>query len=153
MARLTPRFSSSRMVGKYVERLYRPAAEALSRRVADGEGELAAESEQWSSQLREGWQSLRFGDVHVTRRDPYWHFDAQVYFGEIEPDGVQVELYADPLNEQERPVRIVMRKEEALLGSVKGYRFLADCPSTRPADHFTPRIVMGRLDSGRNPMP
>lgn len=140
MARLTPQFSSRRMVGEYVERLYRPAVEALSRRVKDG-GKLAAELEQWSSKLRAGWHSLRFGDVRVTKTNQHWHFDAQVYFGEIEPDQVQVELYANPMNEHEGPVRIIMRKNGAIFGAVKGYLFRAECPFTRPADHFTVRIV------------
>jgi starch phosphorylase len=140
MSRLTPQFSGNRMVREYVERLYRPASEALRRRLENG-GKLAAELEDWHVRLRDGWKGIRFGDVHVTRTDPYWHFEVQVYVGEVEPDQIHVELYADPLNEHERPVRLVMRRQEAIPGAVKGYLFLADCPSTRPADHFTPRVV------------
>ena len=52
-----------------------------------------------------------------------------------------MELYADPLNETESPTRIAMSRQEAIPGAVNGYVYEADCPSTRPAHHFTPRIV------------
>lgn len=140
MSRLAPQFSSNRMVREYVEKLYHPATEALSRRLDNG-GKLAVELEQWHARLQEGWKGIRFGDMHVTRTDPSWHFEVQVYFGDVEPDQAHVELYADPLNEHERPICIVMRREEAIPGTVKGYLFVVDCPSSRPANHFTPRIV------------
>ncbi len=140
MARLTPQFSSNRMVREYVQHLYRPAMETLSRRLESG-GKLAVELEGWHARLREGWRGIRFGEVHVTRTDPSWHFEVQVYFGDFEPDQVQVELYADPMHERERPTRLVMRRQEGIPGAVHGYLFLADCSSTRPAHHFTPRIV------------
>jgi starch phosphorylase len=140
MSRLTPQFSSNRMVREYVEKLYRPALEALGRRLENG-GKLAVELEEWHARLQESWRGLRFGDLRVTRADSSWRFEVQVYFGDIEPDQVRVELYADSVNEHERPVRIVMRRQEAIPGAVKGFLFLADSPSARPAHHFTPRIV------------
>ncbi len=140
MSRLTPQFSSNRMVREYVERLYRPATEALRRRLEDG-GKLALELETWHARLREDWTGMRFGDVHVTGVGPHWRFEVQVYFGDVDPGWVQVELYADPPNESEPPTRIVMARQGTIPGAVKGYVFFADCPSDRPADHFTPRIV------------
>jgi len=140
MSRLTPQFSSNRMLREYVDTIYYPASASLRRRIGNG-GKLAAELEEWHARLRQGWRGIRFGDLHVTRIDSSWHFEAQVYFGDCEPDDVRVELYADPVNECDRPTRIVMRRQEAIPGAVKGYLFLADCPSTCPAHRFTPRIV------------
>ncbi|HUI68992.1 MAG TPA: alpha-glucan family phosphorylase [Spirochaetia bacterium] len=140
MSRLTPQFSGSRMVQEYVDKLYRPALEALGRRLEHG-GQLAVELEEWHARLREGWQGIRFGDMHVTTTGPSWRFTVQVYFGDCEPDQVEVELYADPLHEQDQPMRIVMRRQVAIPGAVKGYVFVAECPSTRPAHDYTPRIV------------
>jgi starch phosphorylase len=140
MSRLTPQFSGNRMVREYVDTIYAPASASVRRRLENG-GKRAAELEEWHALLRQGWKGIRFGDVQVTRLDPHWHFEAQVYFGECDPDHVHVELYADPLNEREQATRIIMRRQEAIPGAVKGYLFLADCPSTRPAHHFTPRIV------------
>jgi starch phosphorylase len=140
MSRLTPQFSGNRMVREYVDAIYTPASASVRRRLDHG-GKLAAELEEWHALLRQGWKGIRFGDVQVTRLDSHWHFEAQVYFGECDPDHVHVELYADPLNEREQPTRIIMRRQETIPGAVKGYLFLADCPSSRPAHHFTARIV------------
>ena len=140
MARLTPQFSSNRMAREYVETIYLPASVALRRRIANG-AKLAIELEEWHARVQEGWTGVRFGDVQVTKTGERWHFEAQVYFGDLEPTRVQVELYADPLNDIEPPTRIAMCQREVILGSVNGYVYVADCSSTRPAQHFTPRIV------------
>jgi starch phosphorylase len=140
MARLTPQFSSNRMAREYVETIYLPASAGLKRRTANG-AKLAIELEEWHARVREGWGGVRFGDVQVTKIEERWHFEAQVYFGDLEPHRVRVELYADPRNDNEPPTRIAMCQREAILGAVNGYVYLADCPSTRPAHHFTPRIV------------
>jgi len=140
MARLTPQFSSNRMVREYVETIYFPASVALRRRIDNG-AKLAIELEEWQSQVREGWAGVRFGDVRVSKVEERWHFEAQVYSGDLEPHRVQVELYADPLNDTESPTRIAMSRQEAIPGAMHGYVYKADCPSTRPAHHFTPRLV------------
>ena len=140
MARLTPQFSSNRMVREYVETIYLPAYEALKRRIASG-AKLAIDLDEWHVRLREGWGGVRFADVQVIKTETRWHFEAQVYSGDLEPHQVQVELYADPLNENEPPTRIAMSRREAIPGAVNGYVYVADCPLTRPVHHFTPRIV------------
>jgi len=140
MSRLTPQFSSNRMLREYVDTIYAPASVALRRRLDNG-GKLAAELEEWHARVRQDWRGIRFGALQVTKRDSSWLVEVQVYFGDAEPDHVHVELYADPVNECDRPTRVVMRRQDAIAGAVKGYLFLAECPSTRPAHHFTPRIV------------
>jgi len=140
MAHLTPQFSSNRMVREYVETIYLPAYAALKRRIANG-AKLASELEEWHARLREDWGGVRFGDMQVTKTGKCWHFEAQVYSGDLEPHRVQVELYADPPNETESPTRIAMSRQEAIPGTVNGYVYKADCPLTRPAHDFTPRIV------------
>jgi starch phosphorylase len=112
----------------------------LSKRRAHG-GKLAAAIEVWQTRVREGWRGLRFGHVYVTKVDLSWHFDVQVYLGDLEPDHVQVELYADPLSETDHPTRIIMYQRDVIAGTINGYVFRGECPSTRPADHYTPRIV------------
>jgi starch phosphorylase len=140
MARLTPQFSGNRMVREYVDTIYVPASASLKQRLENG-GKLAADLEEWQARLRENWHGIRFGDVQITRLDPHWHFEAQIYFGEIKPDQVQVELYADPLQVHEDPIRIIMQRQGVIPGAVHAYLFQADCLSARPADHFTVRIV------------
>lgn len=140
MSRLTPQFSGNRMVQEYVETLYLPAMEALSRRLEQG-AKVAVELEAWHGRLQEGWSGVRFGEVRVTRTGSAWHFEVHVYCGDLEPDQVRVELYADPLSARDLPTRLVMRRADAIPGAVHGYLYLADCLSTRPAHHFTPRVV------------
>ena len=58
----------------------------------------------------------------------------------MEPDAVLVELYAQGRNGEPR-VRTAMTRGDALVGSVGGFIYTAHVPSSRPADHYTPRIV------------
>ena len=139
MSRLTPQFSSNRMVREYVETIYSPASAALRRRIENG-GKLAAELEEWQTRLQEGWREIRFGEIQITGVGNDWHFEVPVYFGDLEADQVRVELYADPLTDGEWPTHILMERQGAIPGTVRGYFFLADCPATRPAYHYTPRI-------------
>jgi glycogen phosphorylase len=140
MARLTPKFSSNRMVREYVEKIYSPACALLRRRLED-RGALAAELEAWHVRLGHGWREILFGDVQIASAGNHWHFEVPVYFGDLEPDQVRVELYADPLHDGERPTRLVMQRKRAIPGTVHGYVFWADGPSMRPAHHYTPRVV------------
>lgn len=140
MSRLTPQFSSNRMVREYVDTIYTPASASLKHRLNNG-GKLAVELETWRARLRESWRGIHFGDLHVTGTDSSWHFTVQVYLGDVDPEWVQVELYADPLLEHDQPLRVVMQRRQAIFGTVNGYIFEADCQISRPADHFTARIV------------
>lgn len=140
MSRLTPQFSSNRMVREYVERVYLPAADVVRRRLEDG-GKLAIDLETWERRLREGWTGLQFGDLQVERAQDHWRFTVQVYVGTLDPDQLRVELYADPMRAGEPPLRITMGRGESLPGPLRGYLFQAECPAERPSHHFTPRIL------------
>jgi starch phosphorylase len=128
------------MVREYVDQIYSPASEALSRRIENG-AKLASELEACHAQLRESWGRVRFGDVQITKSEDRWHVEAQVFIGKFEPDRVRVELYADPLNGDEPPMRIALHHRDSIPGAVNGHVYQANFPSTRPAHHFTPRIT------------
>ena len=99
MSRLTPRYSSARMMQEYVEKIYRPAAIAYRKRSADG-AKLAEELAAWQERLKENWKDLRFGRLTTCQEGDFWCFSVEAYLGELQPDDVQVELYADPLPEE-----------------------------------------------------
>lgn len=139
MARLTPQFSSTRMLHEYVERVYGPCAKASRSREADG-AKLAVELAQWQRAVSEHWTGLRFGEVSVTQKGQDWQFEVQVYCGELDPGHIRVELYADPLG-GEGPTRLDMKRQGLLPGAVNGYLYTGAVPATRPAAHYTPRIV------------
>lgn len=140
MAHLTPQFSSNRMVREYVESFYLPAAREVNRR-QDHSAKLAQELDAWHRRVREGWKTLRFGDMQVAEEPDHWRFEVPVYLADLLPHDIQVELYADPLRSGEPPLRIAMEQGEAIPGTVHGYVYGADAPTSRPSRHFTPRVV------------
>ena len=144
ISRLTPEFSSDRMVRDYVEQSYLPAARLYCHRVAE-EGMLAAALFEWQTEIADCWKGLQFGDTSVVEDNQRWLFEVQVYLGDLTPDLVRVELYANPLDGN-KPVIVVMDRTGLLPGSVNGYRYTATVPSDRPKEHYTPRIVPHHTD-------
>jgi glycogen phosphorylase len=143
MARLTPAFSSDRMIREYVLAAYLPAAHALADRVADG-GRLAAELEAWSTSLRDGWDSIRFGRLTAEPVADGWTVHLEVFLGDVPATGVRVEAYAEDGGDPGTgagSIAIPMPLEREIVGAVNGHVFTARLPGTRPLDHYTPRIV------------
>lgn len=139
MAHLAPRFSSNRMLQEYLEQYYLPAAAAWQRRSAEG-GHLARALQTWQRTLATHWHEVHFGGLDVSQHDDDWVVRLQVYLGEITPEQVRVEVYAEPVAD-EAPLCLAMTQGEAIPGSVHGYVYQARVPATRPAWHWTPRVV------------
>ena len=139
MSRLTASFSSERMLKDYVKQSYQPAAEAARSRVADG-AQLARELHDWNSHLADNWRGLRFDEVRANEVDGRWQITVQAYLGDLDPESVRVEIYAEGFP-GESPVVVSMNRERAIPGAVNGFRFTADVPGGRPAGDYTPRIV------------
>jgi starch phosphorylase len=145
MARLTPMFSSLRAVRDYTEQYYLPAAQRYDQRVADN-GSLVRRMLDWRQQLQRAWPALRFGEltVHSGGGPLFEHaFEIEVSLGELEPDSVAVELYADAIGGGEgggEPERHPMtRAGEAVAAGV--YRYSVAVAGARPPDHYTPRLI------------
>jgi glycogen phosphorylase len=139
MAQLTLRFSSNRMLREYVEQIYLPTTVRFRHRIACG-ARLAKELVAWHTALEQSWPHLHFGTVQAEREDNCWRIHVPVYLGEIDPVFVRVELYADPWEDQEAVCEPMVRGEP-LPGAIDGYLYRGSVPATRPADHFTPRII------------
>lgn len=145
MANLTRRFSSSRMMKEYVERVYLPAAKAYRLRTADG-ARLARELAEWKERLNENWKSLRFGRLRVAKEGDSWHFQAEIYLGDLNARDVQPQLYAEApasaeISDPIWPMKIPMEQGEPLAGAVNAFFYQARAPSSRPAQDYTPRVV------------
>jgi starch phosphorylase len=138
MTQLTPTFSSDRMVREYVEQAYLPAATAYKRRAAD-QARLATELESWHSRLIEDWHGIRFGEIHVQEVSEGWHFEVQVYLGDLCRDCIRVELYSESADRQPS-TPIVLEHDGAIPGAVNAFKFLGLAPADRPPEHYTPRI-------------
>jgi starch phosphorylase len=63
-----------------------------------------------------------------------------VYLGELAPEAVRVELYADPVDGN-GCMRYDMHRDRQLVGALHGYVYSAQVPASRPASDYTARIV------------
>jgi starch phosphorylase len=136
MARLTPRFSSNRMLREYVELYYLPLASRQRERGVDA----ALELEDWSQQLAQHWPHIHFGSVTSDEVDGGYRFEVQVYLGQLSSDHVQVELFADRAGE-EKTFRQVLERGKPLAGVTVSYVYYGIVPADRPLSNYTPRIL------------
>jgi starch phosphorylase len=139
MARLTAQFSANRAVREYTERYYLSAATRFHER-AVAQGTRARAIELWRDWIDKNWAKLNFGSVRVETIGDFHEFRVQVYLGELKPDAVAVELYAaarDGAAAFHQPATLT----EPLLGTVGGFVYTAQVPSSRPTGDYTPRIL------------
>lgn len=139
MARLTPRFSTNRSVGEYTEQHYLPAASAYQLRAAD-KGIIGVDILSWQQALDQKWTALRFGEMKVEKEDDQHVFELQVYLDDLDPDAVQVELYANGINGA-APEQLEMARMRQLTGSLGGYIYSARVPAIRTERDYTARII------------
>jgi starch phosphorylase len=139
MARLTPRFSADRTVREYTEQHYLPCASAYRERAAD-KGAIGKAIVDWRRSLEQKWAALRFGEVEVDTRGERHIFEVQVYLADLEPESVQVELYADGNmgGAPERHEMECVRRRAAASGS---YVYTAAVPAARPTTDYTARLM------------
>jgi glycogen phosphorylase len=142
MARLTPHYSTNRVLREYVERYYLPAVAGYLER-ANKKGERGLEIVNWRRMLRQHWAELRFGEIKVETRGDQHVFEAQLHFGDLEPQAARVELYANGMNggpaERREMTRIGPSAEAP--GS---FVFSAAVSATRPSDDYTARVMPHR---------
>jgi glycogen phosphorylase len=139
MARLTPAFSTSRVVHEYTEKHYLPAAAAFRER-AENQGVRGAELLKWQRELARLFSAVRIGAATMEKANNAYLFQVQVFFGDLNADAVRVELYAEGGNAG-TPERHTMQRGERLLGSLNGFLYSLGIPAKRPAADYTPRVV------------
>ncbi len=142
MARLTPRFSANRTVREYTERHYLPAAIAYRKRAAD-RGAAGRDIVAWARTLKAKWGTLRLGDVQVHTVGAEHLFEAEVHLDDLDPDVVQVELYADGVKGS-GAFRQEMTRVSPSAGQSRGRIYRASVPATRPTTDYAARIVPHR---------
>jgi starch phosphorylase len=137
MARLTPVYSSNRSVRQYTTEYYLPAANAYLERTMNN-GTEAKKISGWQQALQNKWHSLHFVKENIEISDGKYIFKVEVYLGDIEPELIKVELYADGKN-GDQPFRQEMKKELFIGNGV--FSFSAEVPAQRPSDDYTPRLL------------
>jgi len=139
LAQLTPRFSSNRMLAEYLERLYLPAAVNFRGR-SERHLQLAKGLRQWHGTLRRDWHAIHWGNVEVAPAGTEHAFRVQVYLGDIPPEAVRVEVYADPRSDGPAR-RHALQVDHALSGAAGGFLYVGTVAADRPAGDYTPRVV------------
>ena len=139
MARLTPQFSSNRTVREYVERHYLPAAAAYHARAA-GHGAVGARMATWHHMLDDAWPKLRFGRMTADSDSERHAFEVQLDLGELDPDAIAVELYADDVDGT-GPAAATMTRLREEPGPPGWHVYAVQVPAMRPAADYTARVV------------
>jgi glycogen phosphorylase len=139
MALLAPRFSSVRMLQEYVEQAYLPAASRFRRRAAAG-AKLAVELCRWARDLEQHWSDIHFGAVRTTEHGGRLTVSVPVMLGRIDASAVHVQLYAGQHDEDPTSVHQMVRSEP-IPETPNAYLYTATIATSRPAWHFTPRVV------------
>jgi len=142
MARLTPRFSTNRVVREYLEQFYLPAAAKYRARAADN-GAVGAQLVTWRHELEQKWGALHFGEIKVVTNEGQHLFEVPVYLDDLAPGAVQVELYAAN-SVDGSTFRVKMKQVQQLTGAKNGYLYRAMAPASRPAADYTPRLIASR---------
>ncbi|HHH39485.1 MAG TPA: alpha-glucan family phosphorylase [Sedimenticola sp.] len=136
MARLTPRFSSNRMLREYVEQYYLELAAGYRQRAAEG-GKAALELNRWRTTLEQHWPMVHFGDLAVDGDNGRHRFSVALYLDDLPAESVAVELFAD--NGEAPPEIHAMERGEPLTGAVNGFLYHCEIAGDRPPEDYTPR--------------
>ena len=139
MAQLTPRFSADRTVREYTESHYLPAAKAYQARVANN-GKVGKQISTLLYSLRQHWGGMHFGEVSIKSTDKQHEFDVKVNLGAINPDTIQVQLFADGID-GDAPTATEMKLTKRPKGQDREYSYKVSVPSSRQASDYTPRVI------------
>ena len=139
MAQLTPRFSSDRTVREYTEQHYLPGATTYLERAAN-KGEKGKQISDWLYNLEQKWDSMHFGEVKFETIEKQYKIEVQVYFNEIDPDSIDVQLFANGINGEALFI-LKMTRGKTIESKNNGYIYNALTTSTRPATDYTTRLI------------
>ena len=139
MARLTPQFSTNRVVREYTDTYYAPAAASYRARSAD-KGALGAALVGWARDLAQHWPDARFGAIRTTTQNAKHHFSVEVALGRLDAEMVRVELYAEAKNGK-GPERHAMARGPRLDAPGNAYEYAARISALRASGDYTPRLM------------
>src|SRR5262249_32215180 len=94
----------------------------------------------WRRMIESRWHEARFGGVQVQTHDGAHLFEVEVILGGLDPDGVCVELYAEP-EDGGVVFRQEMRRSGETAGQSRGFVYSASAPASRPPGDYTPRLI------------
>jgi starch phosphorylase len=145
MSLLTPQFSGNRMVREYVERNYLPAVKDYRDRQVNA-GAAAKSLLAWETEIRRCWDHIHFGGLEIARDDSGFEFSVQIYLGELDPDAIEVDLYAEPQDGLQACTH-TMQRAAMLTGATHGFVYRARVDGQRPEQDYTVRVVPRHPDA------
>jgi len=97
----------------------------------------------WIAAVRRHWSAVSFEDVHLATEGDKHHAEIRMQLGGLDPDSVQVQLYAEATggNASERHV---VSKARVLFDRTGTYLYEAVIPAARPASDYTARVLPHR---------
>jgi glycogen phosphorylase len=139
MEKLTPRFSSNRMLQEYLENFYFPAAVNLEARQIN-DNTLATELVLWHEHLHKHWHEIHTRESHISEQTDHWLAEVTVFLGGIKPNMIAVQMIADASSTQ--PVQVVQfNLLHKIEGSINAYRYRGQLPKSRAVHDFTLRVI------------
>ncbi|HYW72329.1 MAG TPA: alpha-glucan family phosphorylase [Pyrinomonadaceae bacterium] len=140
MARLTPQYSADRAVRDYTEKYYLPAAATYLQRAAEN-GALARRLLEWRDAVSQAWPNVRFGELRVESNNGEHSFRLQLHLGDLSPESVSAELYADALPGGAIERHQMIREGQPEPSNGGSYLYSVRVPATRPATDYTARVI------------
>ena len=102
-----------------------------------------------STYIEDRWHELRFGEVHIIPiRYEGFSVEVEVYFGDLDPRWIQVELFANSPNSGGDPICILHDpRQGAMAGMVNAFCYQATIPKSPTPNHYTARIRPSHPDA------
>jgi len=94
----------------------------------------------WQQDIDRHWSTVRFGTVKIETHDGQHFFQVEVLPGNLNPDQLTVELYADSVQDGQ-PVLEVMIAPKSSVDALGVMTYSAHVHATRPASDYTVRII------------
>jgi starch phosphorylase len=142
MGRLTPQYSSARTVREYVEQHYVPCAARYCERESDG-GQGGRQLAEWMAAVRRHWSAVIFESVHFITEGDTHHAQIRLQLGGLDPDSVQVQLYADAAGDHATEQHVAT-PARSLFDPTGTYLYEADIPAARSSSDYTARVLPHR---------
>jgi starch phosphorylase len=140
MSRLTPYYSTNRMVQQYLNDYYIPCARKYKER-SHAQGKLGTALESWRHELKQCWTTMYIGATQIENQENSRIFKIPVNLGEVKPEMVNVELFAEALQQHESPECIRMHQDHELVGTSNEFLYTAIVPGNRSPEDYTARII------------
>jgi starch phosphorylase len=139
MTRLTPRFSSNRMVAEYVEHHYLPAA-AMARAFGE-QATVAATTAASRQRLRKAWSSIAFDATQVRGLGTRARVVVPIRLGSVRPADVVVQFYREVAEADDAEATgLSMRPGRRSAAGWVGYSVALDALSA-DLDAYTARVL------------